>query len=301
MSRVTRQAASRLRTVAWFAAAVITSVLVVLPSTAASAKESAQLKPLGIGGSWHLLLNSEFTGHRLKPEIWRSGWFGSGITGPINPNELACYSSTSATLPGDGTLHLSVTAVPSQCGGKSRPYTGAILSTNPEDGRSSGGFQFRYGLLQARVYIPPAGRLIANWPVVMMLGQNWPEDGEDDVLEGVDGTICSRFHSLANVYTGSGGCLPGLRGGWHTVAVNWEPRSVTWFYDGREAFHIVKGVTTTPAYIVLAYSASSKDPSVARPGTMRVAYVRVWQRGILSSPATRQKTAATRGSPAPAG
>jgi beta-glucanase (GH16 family) len=170
-----------------------------------------------------------------------------------------------------------VRAVVSDCQGVSRPYTGAVLSTNPSDGRRHGGFQYTYGVLQARVYIPRAGSRIADWPAVMTLGQSWPEDGEDDILENVQGTACAHFHSPLNVFAGLGGCDRYLRPGWHTVASDWEPGSVTWYYDGVKIAHVTQGVTSAPMYLVLVDTVSAKAPAIARPSAMRVQYVRVWQ------------------------
>ena len=233
--------------------------------------------PVGVPGKWNLILNSDFD-QPLNTSVWRPGWFGAGLTGPVNSNETACYSSSNVTFPGDGTVHLNLTATPSHCQGKRRPFTGAILTTNPADGRRSGGFTFRYGVVEAKVYVPGTGGLIANWPTVMTIGQVWPKDGEDDILEGLSGIDCLHFHSPGYAPGGNlGGCDPGVTPGWHTIASNWEPGSVTWYYDGIEVDKITKGVTSAPMYLVLLYTASSKGRSVATADSMRVAYVRVWK------------------------
>ncbi len=235
--------------------------------------------PYGLTGRWKLILNTSFSGRSLDTSIWRPDWFGSGISGPINSHELACYSSANVTLPGDSTVHLNVTHTPSYCQGSSRPYTGGVLSTNPYDGRSSGGFQYRYGVLQAKVFVPGAGRQVANWPAVIALGQVWPKDGEDDVMENLSGTICSHFHSPGYAPGGPlGACDPGFTPGWHIISSNWEPGNVTWYYDGIEIAHIREGVTSAPMYIALVNSVSSKAPQLAMPAAMRVSYVRVWQK-----------------------
>ncbi len=239
-------------------------------------KPNPQPKPLGVPGKWQLILDSDFTGTKLDRSLWRPGWFGNGITGPINTNELACYSPANVTLPGNNSVEMNLTATASRCKGQIRPYTGAILSTNPDDGRSSGGFAFTYGLVQARLFVPGSWGHISNWPAVMTLGQRWPNDGEDDLLEGVDGTICTRFHSLQNILMGAGGCLPQLHGGWYTIAADWEPGSVTWYYNGTRVGYTTK-MTGQAMYLAIAYSASRKAPQVARQAALRVTYVRVWQ------------------------
>ena len=238
-------------------------------------------RPVGIGGHWKLILNSGFGSGKLDTKVWRTGWFGSGtITGPINEHEWACYSNRNIDLPKHESMRLAVTHVRSRCEHKVRPFTGAVLSTNPHDGRTSGGFTYRYGVLEARVYLPPTSRSrVADWPGVIALGQVWPRNGEDDVMENLDGVVCSRWHSPGFAPGGNlGACDPGFTAGWHIVSSNWEPGSVTWYYDGIEVAHADHGITSAPMYLVLVNTVSSKAPDVAMPDAMKVAYVRVWQR-----------------------
>lgn len=235
------------------------------------------LRPLGVRGNWHLIFNSTFATGSLAGTVWRPGWFGDHVTGPINTNETACYNS--GNVKGGGrALNLAVTRVPSRCRGHTQPYTGAVISTNPYDGRATKGFQFRYGLLESKIYLPAYGPLIADWPALLTLGQVWPKDGENDIAEGLGGTICFHFHSPGFEPGGPlGGCIPGLTSGWHTVATDWEPGTVSWYYDGLKVGHIDRGVTAAPMYVTIVNSTSVKAPKLARPDVMRVAYVRVWQ------------------------
>ena len=250
------------------------------PSLNASTRERPVTpQPLGVPGHWQLVLNSNFDGTSLDTQIWRPQWFSTGrrITGPINQHELACYNPANITFPGNGAMNLTVTHLPLSCSGGVHPYTGAIVSTNPQDGRKSGGFQYTYGVLQAKIDVPTSSGRIANWPAFMTLGHNWPVTGEDDLLEGVAGTVCSRFHSPFNPLVGLGGCDPGFKSGWHVVTANWAPGSVTWYYDGAPAYHETEGVTSAPMYIVLVNTVSEKWADLAKPATVKVAYVRVWQ------------------------
>jgi beta-glucanase (GH16 family) len=241
--------------------------------------KAATLTPIGIPGHWHVVLNSVFNGSSLDGTIWRQGWFGSGITGPINaPLEAACYGPDNVTFPGDGTMHLNLTKTASTCEGETRPYTGSVVSTNPNDGRTEGGFQYRFGVLESRIYVPGQGSLISDWPTVVTLGQVWPQDGEDDILEAIAGAACFHFHSPGYAPSGHlGGCDSSLTPGWHTFASDWKPGSVTYYYDGREVGEITKGVTSAPMYIVIVNTAPRKTPWVDEADALRVSYVRVWQ------------------------
>jgi len=255
-------------------AGALAALVPVIDSSAATRRTGG---PVGVPGTWHPVFADEFGGTGLDPATWRPGWFGTGITGPVNGAERACYRGSHATVPGDGTLHLALTADPATCRGSSRPYTGALVSTNPKDGRPSGGFDFTYGVIEARVFLPaaPSGA-IANWPAVWTDGEGaWPTTGEDDVMEGLSGRACFHFHSDAG---GPGGCAPGSFTGWHTFAADWAPGSVTYYYDGVRVGRITSGVTGAPMFVLLDYTTGGYGGPSA-PGVMRVDYVRVWQVG----------------------
>jgi hypothetical protein len=240
----------------------------------ANPSPTAGTQPLGISGSWHLVLDSEFNGTSLPPD-WQTGWFGSGVTGPISRNEIDCDSPNNVTFPGDGTMHLVVSAQPSTCGGTTEPYTAALVTTNPGDGRSGPGFQYTYGVLEARVYLPDDNGSIADWPAFWANGQSWPTTGEDDVMEGLVGSACWSFHNSQGGLTN--GCLPNIGPGWHTFASDWEPGSLTYYYDGVEVKSLTTGITSSPMYIILGNGVHSDEAGVTEPDAMKVQYVRVWQ------------------------
>lgn len=242
-------------------------------TTAANPPAAAAPQPLGIPGSWHVVLDSEFNGTSLPPD-WRTGWFGNGVTGAVNQNELDCYSPNNVTFPGDGTMHLTVSAQPATCGGTTQPDTAALVNTNPDDGRSGPGFQYTYGVLEARIYLPGDNGRIANWPSFWATGQSWPTTGEDDLMEGLIGSAFWSFHDSQGLRNGR---VPHIGPGWHTIASDWEPGSLTYYYDGVEVASLTTGITSSPMYLILGNSVHSGEAGVTEPDTMQVQYVRVWQ------------------------
>jgi beta-glucanase (GH16 family) len=76
---------------------------------------------------------------------------------------------------------------------------------------------------------------------------------------------------------GPGACASGSYTGWHTFASDWEPGSVTFYYDGVMVGRISTGITSAPMYIILDNTVSSATPWLTRAADMQVAYVRVWQ------------------------
>jgi len=257
------------------AAAAMTDLFASSPSASPSPTPAASPSPspsattpgpVGQSGSWILVFSDEFNSTALDRTKWTPGWFGSGITGPVNSSELACYDSAHVTEAGDGNLHLKLDATPSSCGGHSKQYTGALISSN-------GLFQYAYGYIEFRVYLPAVGSgQIANWPATWSDGQSWPADGENDTMEGLGGPACYHFHSSIG---GPGSCASGNYTGWHTFASYWMPGVVTYFYDGVQVGKITTGITSVPQYLILEYTLSS-SVGAAVPNDMLVDYVRVW-------------------------
>jgi len=219
-------------------------------------------------GRWQLKLDAEFDGSYLDANDWSTGWLSHGITQPVSPDELECYNPANVKV-SDGALILSLARQTESCGGTERPYASGMVN-------SDGKFEFTYGFMEARIQLSGQGPLIANWPAFWADGQNWPKDGEIDVVEGLGGRACWHFE-----YPGGnpGGCAPGrFTSGWHTFGADWEPRSITYYYDGSMVGRVKSGITSAPMYLVINYAiANAIGGPVLAPATMRISYVRVWQ------------------------
>jgi beta-glucanase (GH16 family) len=141
---------------------------------------------------------------------------------------------------------------------------------------TDGKFHFTYGFMQAQIWLPGRGGQIVNWPAFWADGQNWPKTGEIDVLEGLGGQACWHF---INPAAARGNCVTGtFYNGWHTFGADWEPRSITYYYDGRVVGRISSGVTHAPMYLILNNATTHLyQIPLQVPAVMRVAYVRVWQ------------------------
>jgi len=155
--------------------------------------------------------------------------------------------------------------------------TGGLVSTNPTGGASPG-FQFTYGVLEARINLPGSGTQIANWPAWWADGQSpWPTNGEIDVMEGRGGNAAYHFHDPSG---GPGAQVSGNYTGWHVFSAQWKQGSVTYYYDGKDVGSITSGITSAPMYLILENSIGGQgDPGApsVQPAIMQVDYVRVWQ------------------------
>jgi beta-glucanase (GH16 family) len=237
-------------------------------ATPAPASPSGAPGPPGDPASWQLVFDDEFNGTSLDTSKWSTGWYGSGITAPVNSEELECYDPAQVAE-ADGELDLNLTAKSETCGGQTRPYASGLITTD-------GKFSYTYGYLEVRAWLP-GGSTISDWPGIWADGQSWPTDGELDVLEGLGGQPCWDFHDPLGAF---GGCTAAgsYLGGWHTFAADWEPGSVTYYYDGAVVGSVTSGVTSAPMYLILDLAADNEyGGPIQAPATLRVDYVRLWQ------------------------
>ena len=248
---------------------IVLGLALVLSAAAVLLSPSALATSAGPEPSWNphadfrLIFSVSFTGKSLGSS-WNPGWFGTGITSPVNGNEEDNYSSAHVRV-SDGTLDLTLSHTASTTGGVTRNWTGALVDTN-------GQFSMTYGRVEVRAYIPGNGKLVWDWPSILLNGQQWPEDGEIDLAEGLAGRLADHMHSGDS--DGLGATIPGSASGWHTFGLYWSSQTVQFFYDGHRAGQITQGVPDAPEYIIIDNSLGDGGP--AHPSTLKVAWVRAW-------------------------
>ena len=84
----------------------------------------------------------------------------------LHPNQVTA---------GNGELDLTMIARTETCGGVTRSLASGIVNSDST-------FRFTYGYAEARIWMPAGSAL---WPAWWTDGQNWPSDGEIDVVEGI--------------------------------------------------------------------------------------------------------------------
>lgn len=246
----------------------------------------------GIGASgWGTpIFDDEFNGTSLNTSKWSTGWFSSGITGGVSSTEDDCYDPAQVVVK-NGELDLNLIAKKETCDGSTKNYATGFIT-------SDGKFQYTYGFAEARIWLPGTTS-IADWPSFWQDGQNWPTDGELDVLEGLGGQPCGHWHGPTNDGVGYGpnggsGCVSGTwTGSWHTFAADWEPGMVTWYYDGHSIGCVKSSgsgcggtssnstITSSAEYLILGMgigTPSGNGTPATAPDSQRIDYVRVWQR-----------------------
>ncbi len=262
---------------------------------------------------------------------------GDGTIDCSNPGwgnaELQAYTGNSKNIgvnedlsnngSGDGLLR--ITASHEESGyvyetESSKNYTSArIRTTKPNEAL----FNTTYGYVEARISLPETQ---GAWPAFWMLPQStsiyggWPISGEIDIMETTGrnaDSACGTLHWGApdHVYKGSGYVtLDSEIAYFHTYAVDWQPNSMTWYYDGEPIYTATNweaGYATAsdkisfdapfdqPFYILLnlavdsgRFGGSANKATFEGDINMYVDYVRVYQK-TEGYPAYAEKSASS--------
>jgi hypothetical protein len=262
------------RVMAMLAASAVTAVVFLMAVDVAA---SVAVPP---SGNWTQTLNEEFSANGLNTALWTPEWWQGG---DMNGQ---CTSPSLVSQPGNGYLYLQVRAQESTCGGTKHPDTGALVESDPADGKPGhSGFLYSYGYVEWRVYVVgwggepecPRGGCIPDWPALWSFPEN--EETEFDVFEGLKGEACHGFwHHVEPIYH-EGGCETASYAGWHTYGAEWEPGNLKYYYDGTKVWEYSSSyIKSTPQYLIMNdVPPGSYGGKLVVPDEILVDYVRVWQ------------------------
>lgn len=268
---------------------------------------------------WTLTWYDEFNGASLDSTKWAAeqgnGFWNADSSAYVSGwgnEELQCYTAAAPNLRVEqGVLRIialreAVPNVTSRDTADTCAYSSARLKTRAHDGHAL--FAQQYGRIEFRAKLPEGQGL---WPALWMLPLRdtygtWAASGEIDVLEArgqhphvVLGTLHYGGQSPDNVYTGKDYTLPnnGRISEWHTYAIEWAPRRISWFvddslYQTQTAWYTGKQKDSTtapfdqPFYLVMNLAVGgrflgSPDSTTKFPGEMQVDWVRAWEKQQL--------------------
>jgi beta-glucanase (GH16 family) len=229
------------------------------------------------GGPWRLAFDDEFSGTALNQNVWTTTYpWGSHYN--HGNNEAQCYEPGGVTE-GGGVLTLTARRAATSCDGITQPWSSGMVQSN-------GGYDFTYGWFEVRAKIP-AGH--GFWPAFWALpsDHSWPP--EIDVMEswggssvpGVNTSYRATYHDPSRGQIGVGVDAADLTNTWHTYAADWEPGSLTFYFDGRAVLKTVSQVSSQPMYLLanLALDGTDDLTGLPSPARMAIDWVRVWQHG----------------------
>ncbi len=243
-----------------------------------------------------LVWSDEFSGAAGASPDAAKWSFDTGGGGWGN-EELESYTSRPANAELDGQGDLAITARSEKytgADGIARDYTSARLQTLNT-------FQFRYGLVEARIKVPAGQGLVAQfWALgheAYEGSEGWPDCGEMDTMEVlgsepnvVDGTLHAPWSWAPTGEQGSAETATALSAGFHTYSVEWEPERISFMLDGA----VYKTITPAdlpagaawpfkhPYFLLMDLAVGGEWPGAPNatthfPAQMLVDWVRVWQ------------------------
>ena len=283
--------------------------------------------------SWNQIFNEDFSGPAgsgLNTSNWKydtgTGW-GTG--------EIETMSSSTANVQQDGNGHLQITAIRDANGN----WTSGRIETQRADFAAPVGGELE---VSASIQQPNVSGAAAAgyWPAFWMLGaqyrvdQNWPNDGEIDIMEDING-LSSVFGTLhcgvdpggpCNETTGIGSgqhACPGCQTSYHTYSVivdrSVSPEQIRWYLDGGQifsvsanqmdantwanavdhSFFIILDLAMGGAFPNGVCNCTSPTSSTASGANLNVDYVRVYTAGGASSTPTATPTSTSVPTPTP--
>ncbi len=270
--------------------ALLSMLLLTLSSGPVTAHASApHFLP---AGTWQSVYTDDFSSASSLPHYndcykWAcaGGWNG----------ELERYTTSSISTT-HSNLDLQATKCNVTAHGISYSYCSGMVTTANK-------FSFLYGYAEARVLLPAGQGL---WPAFWMLAENGQSTTELDVMEvlGNDpSTINVGSHWLVNgQHKHHGAAVKGanLASGYHTVAVDWEPSSMTFYEDGKAIWSTTDraAIPATPMYLILNLAVGGNWPgkpnsSTPFPSNFLIDWVHVYQHasGVLPTPTVSVPTA----------
>ena len=254
----------------------------------------------------HMTFDDEFNSLSLwngTSGTWRTTTLGGGPNGGNGELEWyidSNYAPTASVKPwtvNNGVL--SITAAPASPSIQplidNYQYTSGNLTTHDS-------FVQTYGVYEINAKVPAGQGL---WVDFWLLPENgsWPP--ELDVMEINDGNPTSLNTGIHTDSTGqitaigTGTPIPNASTGFHTYTVDWEPNTITWYFDGNEVFQ-----TATPAdmhqpmYMLIDLEVGgpygNPNSSTQFPANLQVNYVRAYAT-TAAPPVVSQISPATSG------
>jgi beta-glucanase (GH16 family) len=96
---------------------------------------------------------------------------------------------------------------------------------------------------------------------------------------GVNTSYRATYHDASRGQVGQDVDNADLTNTWHTYAADWEPGSLTFYFDGKAVMKTTSQVSSQPMYLLanLALDGGDDLSGLPSPAAMQIDWVRVWQ------------------------
>jgi beta-glucanase (GH16 family) len=273
---------------------MISAWLLLAAQSPFTVTNSVYTGPLNRPVNAHLVWRDEFNGRSLDLTKWqydtsrnKQGWWNG---------ELQYYSAGRPENIRMANGRLTIDARHETLDAASYPDWGGQHYTSAKIVSKRA---WTYGLYEVRAKLPCAR---GTWPAIWMLPQNmqqWPDDGEIDIMEQVGSEpnlIYASLHTALFNHTkktqrSAQKPVPTSCTAFHVYQLDWRPDSITIGVDGRGILRVLnnqpggKGAWpfNTPFDLILNlaiggnWAGAKGIDDAAMPQRMDVDYVRVWQ------------------------
>ncbi|HUC90116.1 MAG TPA: glycoside hydrolase family 16 protein [Patescibacteria group bacterium] len=252
------------------------------------------------GYRWKISMDEEFNGNALDTSRWTTcyDWYDKTYQGCTNPgnDEQEWYNQKQVKVQ-DGKLTLTAESKPILGWNKTYeqtfPYTSGMISSGRPTPDGKPRWTATCGYYEARMR-SSAGKGI--WPAFWLLpaDRSWPP--EIDIMEGLGDKPAQplmTYHWVndnqqpqkdTTIYPGTNkpDSTAFSIAAWHTYAINWQPKRIDWYIDGRlvKTFSGAQA-TSKPMELILNLAVGGTlpgypDNSTVFPATTEVDYIRVY-------------------------
>jgi beta-glucanase (GH16 family) len=242
--------------------------------------------PIGDDRLWRLAFNDEFDAAELDSSVWaHCYWWAEDVCTNAANRELQCYAPDGVRVE-HGTLRLSAEEQVTECDEQSFGYRSGMVSGIARDGPPQ---IFQHGFFEMRARVPSGKGLL---PAFWLLPASENSEPEIDVMEILGDTpqvVRMHYHwrdgddeerSIGAEWSGED-----MSTGWHTFAVHWTRRRLSWFVDGVARWSVSADealLPTEPMYLLATLAVGgdypgSPDGDTAFPATFEIDYIRAWR------------------------